>query len=325
MKIKIYGLFTLLFVNLFAVAASAAQPFDASPYKMQGNYVLHQTALGEIEKGRGEYTIKLIGEQPAGANFNKKLFLEVTPPKGRGDTTLIPLQDDINGFEPRIELKNFRNHEKNDIFLVVNGADRTFKNKFYILELGDYENRFIYDSLAVSMPIVKGNFRAGYKLRVLVLDTEKESFIDLAPRKAHYNQRGIYNEKNGALRREVTAWGGQFVELEPVDIDGDQIYELRGLMVMYGTGPTDPLVQVQSVLKYTGGGWYVVRSNTAPLAGLDFVRPAQKTAQPVKKTKPGRIVKIRRATPTVRRPVTAGSSAGTIETAPAAAPLPTPQ
>ncbi len=314
---KSCGILVLMFTCLFVSAAFAAQPFDATSYKMQGNYVLHQTVTGEIKDGQGEYTIKLIGEQPTGANYNKKLFLEVTPPKGKGDTVLIPLQDSINGFEPRIELKSFTEYGKNDIFLAISGSDRTFKNKFYVLELGDYdyESRFIYDSRAVTMPIVKGNFRPGYKLRVLVLDTAQQSFIDLSPRKAFYNQRGIYNAKNGALRKQVTTWGGEFITLEPVDVDGDKVYELRGLMVMYGTGPSNPVAQIQSVLKYKGGGWYVLRSNTAPARDLKFVQAAKKKTTTKKKTTSGRIVKIKRATPPVKKQTSTTNN--TINTAPA--------
>lgn len=316
MKIKFFGLFALIFVNLFAAGAFAAQPFDASPYEMQGSFVLHQTLSGPIERGMGDYTIKLIGEQQPGTDFNERLFLEITPPKGKGDTKLVPMQDYINGIDPRIELRNFRNNDVSDIFLAVKGEASTFKNRFYILELGEYEDRFIYDSKALNVPIVKGNFRAGYKLRVLVLDTSQESFVDLAPRRAYYNQRGYYNASNGALRREVTTWGDQFMSLEAVDVDGDNIYELRGRMVMYGTGRSDPLVQVLSVLKYSQGGWYVMRSDTTPANGLDFVKKPAPGTQPAN-TK-GRIVKIKRPTPAAKKPSASPTDAsGAINTAPA--------
>lgn len=297
MKKNIFCILTFVFTCFSVNEAQAAQPYDASPYNMAGNYVLHQTVYGELTRGSGQYEIRLIGEQPAGANFNRKLFFEIIPPKGKGDTYMIPLQDDIDGYDPRMELRNFVTREKNEIFLTVSGADNSFKNKFYVLELDEYENRFIYDSSALKLPVIKGNFRAGYQIRTLVIDTGQEKFIDLSPRKAQYNGR-IYNAKNGALLRQVTAWGGEFISLQPVDRDKDGIYELRGLMVLYGTGPGDPIAQVHSVLKYSHGGWGVVSSNTAPVSGLKFVTKAAPTKTPAKK----RIVRVRRATPAVQKP-----------------------
>lgn len=308
-KNKIFGTITFACICLFAGTAFGAQRFDATPYGMEGNYVLHQTVWGEIDQGQGQYEIKLIGEQPAGANYNKRIFLEITPPKGKGEVSLIPLQDTINGFEPRIELHSFMTHGKKEIFLAMSGADRSFKNQFFIIELGRYENRFVYDSVAVAMPICKGNFRAGFKLRVLVLDTNQESFIDLSPRKTYYSQRGIYNAANGALRRELTTWGGHFMTLEPVDVDGDKISELRGLMVMYGTGVGDPVAQIQSVLKYKAGGWYVVRSNTAPASDLRFVPTPVKTAPAKRPAR--RIVRVKRATPAATQKITTSPAQGT--------------
>lgn len=324
---KLLGILVIACACLFAGAAFGAQKIDMTQYGREGNYVLHQTIWGEIKQGQGQYEIKLIGEQPLGANYNKKIFLEVTPPKGKGEATLIPLQDTINGFEPRIELQSFINSAKKEIFLSVSGADSSFKNQFYIIELGEYENRFIYDSLAVGIPVAKGNFRAGFKLRVLVLETNQESFINLSPRKAYYSQRGIYNAQNGALRKTVTTWGGQFITLEPVDVDGDKICELRGVMIMYGTGPGDPVAQIQSVLKYKSGGWYVVRSNTAPASDLKFVEPVTKPT-PAKKPVTRRIVRVKRATPAATKKTTTTPSANTtINTAPPAesTPAPAPQ
>ena len=298
MKSKLLWVITFSFVCLFTDAAFAAQPFDAAAYGLEGNYVLHRTLFGELNEGQGDTEIRLIGEQPAGSGFNKRLFLEIVPPKGRGEIYLIPLQDTINGFEPQIQLHSFTDPEKKEIFLSVSGADRSFQNNFYIIQIGGYDDsRFIYDSAAVNMPVAKGNFRAGFKLRMLVLDTNQESFIDLSPRKSLYSRSGIYNAQNGALRREMTAWSGQFVALEPTDTDGDGIAELRGLMIMYGVGSNDPLAQIQSVLKYRRGGWYVERVDSAPASGLNYVRsaPAPKT-QPSKKPT-GRIVRVKRATP----------------------------
>lgn len=318
-KKKLFGILMFAYVCLFAGTAWGAQNIDMTPYGMDGNFVLHQTVFDEIKQGQGKYEIKLIGEQPAGGNYNKRIFLEITPPKGKGEVSLIPLQSMINGFEPRIELQSFITSTKKEIFLAVSGADRSFKNQFYIIELKEYDNRFIYDSMALGIPVAKGNFRAGFKLRVLVLDTNRESFIDLSPRKAYYSQRGIYNA-SGALRKEVTTWGGQFLTLEPVDVDGDKICELRGLMVMYGTGPGDPIAQIQSVLKYKAGGWYVLRSNTAPAGDLKFVTTPPKATPAKKPTR--RIVRVKRAVPAAAKKVTAAPNRDTtISTSPAESPL----
>ena len=237
--------------------------FDNTLYGLQGNYEVIEEISAKLEKDGGVDRIRLVALRNEDGVYDRKLILEIIPPEE--DSFIIPLSDDVRGFQSSVTAKNFMSREKSEILLAVSSGK--WGERFLVIAVADKRGEVILDTLTTKIPAVIGRFFNDYRSEIIVTDTGERAMIDLSPRKAIYNRRSVYNE-NATLRSNITVWVDKFSHFEPIDVDDDGILEIRQVMDLSGVGRADRIAYVESTLKFTLAGWTVIDSWIAPAEDL---------------------------------------------------------
>ena len=240
--------------------------FDSTSYELEGNYEIVGEASGNLEEGEGADRVRLIALRQEDGVYDRGLLLEVIP--SEGGPFIVPLPDDVRGFQSSVEVKNFTSRGKSEILLKVSSGK--WGERFLIIAVANRRGEVILDTHPTKIPTVVGRFFDNYRAEIIVMETGERGMIDLSPRKAAYDRKFIYSE-NETLRSSVTVWVDKLSRFEPVDVDNDGIFEIKEVMDLSGAGRADRIAYVEAVLKYMGGKWYVIDTWIAPAEDLDKI------------------------------------------------------
>ena len=246
-------------------------PFDGAAHGLEGHYVVVAEERGVLEPNGMPKRIRLVALRREGGVYDRALLLEVTPP---GEPPLlIPLPEDVRGIGSRIDLKNFISRSKHEVF-VATRSGRGAEERFLIIGLENREGRIIFDSRTTRLPTIRGRFFDNYRAEIFVEETQTRGLIDLSSRREQYARSFVYNEPSGRLRSPVTMWWNRFSEIEAVDVNGDGVLELRGLIVLHGAGRTDRVAYVAPTMRFWDGEWVILSCLVVPVEDLsNFVAP----------------------------------------------------
>jgi len=239
--------------------------FDQTSHGLEGNYEIVGETRGKLEENGGVDRIRLIALRQEEGAYDKRLILEVTP--FEQDPFIIPLSDDVRGFESSISVKNFMSRMKSEIVLTVNSGK--WGERFMVIAVAGKRGEVIFDTHTTKIPTVIGKFFSNYSAEIIVQETGERAIIDLSPRKAAYDKRLVYIESSGTLRSNVNVWVDRYSRFEPIDADYDGIFEIRQVMDLSGAGRADRIAYVEAILKYTSGRWRVLESWIAPAEDLN--------------------------------------------------------
>jgi hypothetical protein len=241
--------------------------FDGKPYGLEkGNYVVARREKGILGTSGVVGRVRLIALRREDGIYDRALFLEITPGAPEVPPFLITLPSDVQGFDSKIEIKRFTALDRAEILLSLRSGRRG-RERLLIIEAKE-GGRVLYDSQTTKLPTIKGRFFDGYRAEVVAEGTSERLPIDLSNRKELYNKRLVYNESSGTLRSPVTVWGDRYEVFRPMDVDGDGLYELKGVLELYGVGRADRVAYVDATLKYAGGQWTVADCWLVPAEDL---------------------------------------------------------
>ena len=250
--------------------------FDETRYGLEGNYAVLGVEKGNLQADGRIDQVRLLALRKEDGIYNRALLLEITPLELEEEPFLIHLPEDVKGFGSKMELKNFVSARKSEILLSVESANDAVE-RLLIVEVSERQGRVIYDSRTAAIPTIEGKFFDNYRAEVFVRETGARALIDLSSRKESYNEKRVYHESTGALRSPVTVWKDRLSLLQPVDMDGDGLYELRGVADLVGVTRADRIAYVEFTLRYDGA-WRVRDSWVVPaedLANLPLPRRLQ--------------------------------------------------
>lgn len=260
------------FFSVFAADVAHGAPagtFDARSYGLRGNYLIAGEAKGVLEAGGKTAVVRLIAQRDRGETFNKEFLLEVRPAEGK--PFLVRLPDNAGGFDPKMELRPFVKRGKSEIFLAIQTGGSGGIVRFLVVEVKKRQGKVVYDSDATPLPTFYGKFLDGYKARVDVKETETHVTLDLVPRKSLYDKDGVYDPETGRVIKPTDVWGGGYGLIQAMDVDGDGLYELRGIVELSGAYHADRVAGVESVLKCVEGVWQVQSSRITPASDLKIL------------------------------------------------------
>ena len=241
--------------------------FDHTSYGLEGNYEIVGETRAKLEERGGDDRIRLIALRQEDGAYDRRLILEIAP-TGK-DPFIIPLSDDVRGFQSSISAKNFTSLAKSEIVLTVNSGK--WGERFMVIAVADKRGEVIFDTHVKKIPTVIGKFFNNYRAEIIVRETGERAMIDLSPRKAAYDKRLVYIESSGTLRSNVNVWVDKCSRFEPVDADQDGIFEIRQIMDLSGVGRADRIAYVEAVLKYESGRWKVIETWIAPAEDLNKI------------------------------------------------------
>jgi hypothetical protein len=240
--------------------------FDGKPYGLEGNYVVVRKEKGPLGPGGVTGRVRLIALRREDGIYDRALFLEITSGAPETSPFLITLPSDVQGFDSKIEIKRFTAPDRAEVLLSLQSGRRS-QERFLIIEAKE-GGRVLYDSQLTKLPTIKGKFFNNYRAEVIAQETGERLQIDLSGRKELYNRRLVYNEASGTLRSPVTVWGDRYDAFRPADVDGDGVYELKGVLELYGVGRADCVAYVEATLKYSSGQWTVADCWLVPAEDL---------------------------------------------------------
>jgi hypothetical protein len=244
---------------------SSPKFFDEKTYGLEGNYAVLGVENGNLEADDRLDRVRLLALRKEDGIYDRALLLEIAPPEE--EPFLIHFSDDVKGFDSKIELKNFVSPRKSEILLSVKGVNDEI-GRLLVVEVREKQGRVIYDSRTVAIPTIKGKFYDNYRAEVFVQETGARALIDLSSRKANYDRRRVYHESTGSLRNPITIWEDRHSELQPVDVDGDGLHELKGVIDLVGVTRADRIAYVEFTLQYDGNAWHVLESWVVPVEDL---------------------------------------------------------
>ncbi|MDR1378641.1 MAG: hypothetical protein LBJ36_06265 [Synergistaceae bacterium] len=239
--------------------------FDSASHGLEGNYVVLREESGNIEAGGKICRVRLIALRKNDGLYDRSLVLEVSAPDE--EPFLIPLPEDLKGFKSTFEMKNFVSAYKSEILLFVKDVNDEMR-RLLIIELQGKEGKILFDSKLTNIPTIMGRFSDGFRAEIFVRETGDRALIDLSSRKEVYETRLIYIKDFGTLRSPVTVWKDRYSVLQPVDVDGDGIYEIRGVVDLVGVGRSDHVAYVEFTLRYIGVEWRILDIWISPAEDL---------------------------------------------------------
>jgi hypothetical protein len=242
--------------------------FEADRYGLKGNYVVVQEISGNLRPGVND-KVRLVALRKEEGVFDRELLLEVAP--AEGDPWLIPLSGDVRGYDSTIELKNFTSKVAPEVLLTVKTGRNEGSGRMLVVDV--WHKEVLYDSKNTNLPMVQGRFFNGYRAEVFATDKERQwgshILIDLSPRKKLYAKNRIYDEFSGQLLTLVRVRSVGHLRLAPEDVDGDGIYELKGIGDLRGAGRFDRVAYVDFTLKFVNGAWVLLACRIVPVEDLE--------------------------------------------------------
>lgn len=110
----------------------------------------------------------------------------------------------------------------------------------------------------------EGHFRDGFKVEIKNIDLNKEYVIDVSSDKETLIENGIY-DASGKLPRDVETTTDNLVELNPIDTDGDGVYELQGRQYIWGFSHPDTIAEVDTLWKFDKGSLKLKSLDMVPI------------------------------------------------------------
>ncbi|MGM0409553.1 MAG: hypothetical protein ACQEQF_02225 [Bacillota bacterium] len=170
--------------------------------------------------------------------------------------------NDFNGYNPKMEIKDFTGDHNKEIFLkAATGGSGGIYNHLIIAYDGE-DFKKIFDEDDNRGVEANGYFGSDFTAHLYFENLDKEVDLDISANKEAYIEDNIYN-KDGkmVLRNLIRPYSNPFSLLEAIDYDGDNIYELRGKQRIVGAYGADTISEIESIWKYKDGKWVIEEAN----------------------------------------------------------------
>lgn len=164
--------------------------------------------------------------------------------------TWIPLKKNA-GYSPKLYLQDYTGNGTDDILVSIEtggtgGYIHYYVYSYYnnkpkkIFDFEEFNNRYKYDVI----------YKDNYKVEVINLSTNIRYLIDISIEDPIHLKK-IYDE-NGKLKNPIRGDVHDLSGLDPISVDGDEIYELIASQRISGKYLSDTLGYVQTILKWNG-------------------------------------------------------------------------
>ncbi|MDF2876182.1 MAG: hypothetical protein K0R22_2865 [Sporomusa sp.] len=222
-------------------------------WQLPDNYHILDMQKSDVTGDGIHDRVYLIGHQPSDtSNYTDSIKLIIENGANQIRTEMV--LEEMGGYEASLFLGDFTGDHIADALVTAasGGSGGWYDNKVVTFV---NEASIIFSQKDNSKISVSGQFTNGYKVELYNEAAASPAVtMDVSERKADYIRLGLY-DKSGTLKKQTKVMFTPFGQLEPVDINNDGIYELKGLQRISGAYNADGLATVETVLAYTGGNW----------------------------------------------------------------------
>ena len=239
------------------VILAAASPSVAEPL------VILDDGRADILGAGDPQTVTLLGEPfGGGASFIKALCLHIDTVDPASDVALMLPSPSGSGYGPAMVIRDFTGDRIPEVFVTASTGGSGGIVNALVVSFDGNRPRVIFDSGTSMKPTFSGIIGEDGTLRLYIEEAQETHLIPLS-------DRGPSSRDNSSLetgdRKEVEVWGGSYGLLEPVDRDGDGVFELRCIQQVRGASNADRVAEIRSILSWSQGGWEVLETEVVPL------------------------------------------------------------
>lgn len=285
----------VLAVAVLVVVASTGSAFakdtkfDGSLFNMKKELNLWaiQELKGNIDGDQYEDTVTLVVDRDKRSDMADRMWFEVqlgypvnTPDSKIPKPFIVPLPEDLRGFNPVMQLTSFIPGEKEQVFLTWDATDKG-PRYFAVIEIRANDVRrdakFLFDSRTMARAILSGEFIGKFRATIHVDDTKTNALLDLTGKKDFYVKNKIY-QSNGKLLKSTAISAKRYDNISLGDRDPAGITLLNAVIELYGAGDADHVATVNCIMKYDPAfaSWKVVESQITPAEGIRFAEERKK-------------------------------------------------
>ncbi|CDF59279.1 Conserved protein [Thermobrachium celere] len=175
--------------------------------------------------------------------------------------TRVPLENNA-GYNPTLFLGRFSEGKVNQILIVIDTGGSGGTIYSYVYSFLNNEVKKLFDSDKYIEEYKYGvTYRDNFKVDVLNKTLLYKFRLDIEYKGREYLSE-IY-DKNGKLKEPIEGFVRPLGGLYPIDFDRDGIYELYAVQGISGRYGADGLGYVETVLKWDGKRFKLVRQNVA--------------------------------------------------------------
>lgn len=167
--------------------------------------------------------------------------------------TTFPLNK-VGGYQPHLFIGDFSGDKVPDVYVATASGGSGGWSYYNIVSFKDNKPKQIFNIQENPNQNITGRFIDGWKVELTNSSNTKALAIDISAHKSDYLRLGIYNE-DGVVKRETQTMTAPFSKLDPIDIDNDGVFELKGVQRVSGAYRADGLADVETTLKYDGTVW----------------------------------------------------------------------
>jgi hypothetical protein len=164
----------------------------------------------------------------------------------------------FSGYEGKIFAGDFTGDKVSDVMISAPTGGSGGIVSHLIVNYNLPEPTIIFDDKNNEGAKFTGNFVDDYKAQLINENTGRTIFLDLENKKDFYIQSAVYDE-NGKLLKEVKPISYPFTILEPIVVNYDNVYELKGIQRIIGAYGADGIGNIYSRWRYEDGQWKIKR------------------------------------------------------------------
>lgn len=160
----------------------------------------------------------------------------------------------IGGYQPHLFIGDFSGDKVPDVYVATASGGSGGWSYYNIVSFNDNKPKQIFTTQDNPNQSINGRFIDGWKTELTNSTNGKTVAIDVSARKSDYLRLGIYNE-DGTVKRETQTLTAPYSKLEPIDVDNDGVFELKGVQRISGAYRADGIADIETMLKYDGTTW----------------------------------------------------------------------
>ncbi|TWH51956.1 stalk domain-containing protein [Sporomusa sp. KB1] len=180
--------------------------------------------------------------------------LSVTVKSGADESLTTYWLDKVGGYQPHLFAGDFTGDKIADVYVETASGGSGGWSYHNIVSFNGSEPKELFGIKDNNANNITGKFVDGWKVALTNTTDETTLTVGVSERREDYLRLGIY-DKEGKVQKETQIMSAPFIKLEPIDIDNDGVYELKGMQSLSGAYRADRLAEVETILKYTGINW----------------------------------------------------------------------
>lgn len=226
---------------------------SATTINLPADYYILDTREADVTGDGITDTIYLAGHKVQ-TNASYTDDLNITVENGADKSLIIFPLDAVSGYQSSLFAGDFTGDQIADVYVETASGGSGGWSYHNIVSFYGAEPKEIFGSKENVAANVTGKFVDGWTVALTNHTDGKTLSVGVKERRQDYLRLGIYDTK-GKVQRETQIMSAPFSRLEPIDLDHDGVFELKGIQSLSGAYRADRLADVETIFKYMGAAW----------------------------------------------------------------------